>query len=86
MKTEKMQTLVETFVDLASNAMYFTPEGETRPTLNENNLLFELLTLSSAEQIRDYDINVGILPYPKFDEAQTAYKCLDWGGFFPSPD
>jgi len=58
MKTEKMQTLVETFVDLASNAMYFTPEGETRPTLNENNLLFELLALSAAEQIRDYDIDV----------------------------
>ena len=32
--------------------------------------------LGTAEELRDMDKNFGMIPYPKFDEAQTEYRSL----------
>ena len=80
MKTDKMQSLVERFADLSAAATYITPSGETKMTLNDGKALFDMISLGIAEQLRDYDVNVGILPYPKYDEAQENYMNMDWGG------
>lgn len=35
--------------------------------------------------LRDMDSDFGILPYPKFDEAQENYVSQDWGGLMCVP-
>lgn len=60
-----MQSLVEIFADLSAAATYFTPSGEDRMTLNEGKSLFDMISLGNAEKLRDYDVNVGILPSMK---------------------
>ena len=80
MNTEKMQSLVEIFADLSATATYFSPSGDDRMILNDGKSLFDMISLGVAEQLRDYDVNVGILPYPKYDEAQAEYMNMDWGG------
>ncbi len=39
-------------------------------------------SLSTVEKIRDMECDFGILPCPKFDEAQTAYRTLMYDGGF----
>ena len=34
---------------------------------------------------RDADVDIGVLPYPKYDDAQENYISLDWGGFMCVP-
>ena len=36
--------------------------------------------VSDAVYFRDSTCNVGILPYPMYDESQENYLSLDWGG------
>ena len=35
--------------------------------------------------MRDYTVEFGFLPYPKYDEAQKDYISLDWGGLLSVP-
>ena len=54
-------------------------------TLDSGRLLFYLTPISSAEKMRDSEIEIGILPYPKYTEEQANYKTLDWGGLMCVP-
>ena len=40
----------------------------------------------SAETLRECEVDVGILPYPKYDEAQENYISQDWGGLMSVPN
>ena len=47
--------------------------------------MFQLDSLSNAELLRDYTVEFGLIPYPKYDEAQKDYISLDWGGLLSVP-
>ena len=87
--TEKMYSLVESIYKAANNpGTLFMPAGE--PEINQfdfdsGRLLFRLDTIANAVLFREYESDIGILPYPKFDEAQENYVSMDWGGLMCVP-
>ena len=86
--TEKMVSIIERFSELANQNVFFMPEGEYTGyhiDIDTGRLLFDLETLAWAEKMRDYTIDFGFLPYPKYDESQKEYKSLDWGGLMGIP-
>ncbi len=82
MNTEKTFSLVETFADLAnSNTIYLPANEDNLLTIDSDRLLFQLGWIAQASGVmRDYKVDFGFLPYPKFDENQEDYVSLDWGG------
>ncbi len=54
-------------------------------TIESGRCLFTMWTLNMLHTIRDVDINFGILPYPKLDEAQEEYISNDWTGLICVP-
>ncbi len=51
----------------------------------ENRCLFALYDLSFLEQLREFDVDYGIVPYPKYDEEQKEYRSQDWGPMWAIP-
>ena len=84
MNTEKMVNLVEVFAALMNENCVWQKSGEVL-TLECDRVLFELSSIAAAERMREYDIDLGFLPYPKYDEKQEEYISLDWGGLMGVP-
>ncbi len=89
MNTEKMVSLVERFTALAVDNVIFEPasmsDESTMIHIDSGRMMFELNAISQAEKMRGYEIDFGFLPYPKYDENQTEYYSLDWGGMMCVP-
>ena len=69
LNTEKMQTLVEKFAAFASQTgVIVSPDNSM--SVADGTLLFELHTIAHAVEYRDTEVDIGILPYPKFDTEQ----------------
>ncbi len=87
--TEKTYSIVETMYKAANNpGTIFLPAAE--PEINQfdfdsGRLLFRLDTIANAVLFREYESDIGILPYPKFDEEQENYVSMDWGGLMCVP-
>ena len=89
MNTERTQTIVEKLYQMTSmTGGAYTEQymgAETKPVFGEGKTLFFLDALSNAVKLREVEVDIGILPYPKFDEAQEAYISQDWGGLMGVP-
>lgn len=87
--TEKMYSIIEALHSIAnSTGTIFMPAGEVETEqfdFDSGRLLFRLDTIASAVLFREYESDIGILPYPKFDEAQPDYVSMDWGGLMGVP-
>jgi len=84
MNTEKMFSIVEKLYEVAN-----MPGGVYQPpTLNDadqfdfdsGRLLFYMDAVSDVVKFREFESNLGILPYPLYNEEQENYISLDWGG------
>ena len=71
----------------ASDVIYSPPSNDASDILliNSGRLMFQTVSLANLEKCRDYDVEFGILPYPKYDESQKDYISLDWGGLMSVP-
>ncbi len=81
---EKAINLCETLAEWTNEHItcpFPTKNDSSAVHLKTGNVLFWLYPLSGAEQLRDSDIDYGILPYPKYDEAQKDYCTIDRSGF-----
>ena len=88
LKTAKTQDMMERFAALAKDNVVYMPPSMDRSdmlTLDTGRLMFQLDSLSNAELLRDYTVEFGLIPYPKYDEAQKDYISLDWGGLLSVP-
>lgn len=83
MNNEKVIDLVERFVALSLTDGVFAQDGSLSVT--NGNLLFEHHTIANAVNYRESEVNIGILPYPKYDTTQENYISLDWGGLMGIP-
>ena len=87
---EKTISIVETVYNLMNTTgVVFKPvddKEESMIQMDTGRLLFRLGAITAAEQYRDCEIDVGILPYPKYDEAQENYISQDWGGLMCVPN
>ena len=90
-KSEKTVKIVEMFADVSliggvihidALEMYAKHMDKI---FGEGRGLFALYDLSFLELLRDYDINYGIVPYPKFDVDQQEYRSQDWGPMWAIP-
>ena len=87
-KTEKTQSMMERFEALTKdNVIYMPPTMERSDmlTIDSGRLMFQLDAIADAELLRDFTVDFGFLPYPKYDEAQEDYISLDWGGLLSVP-
>lgn len=90
MNTERTVAIVEKLYELVlkDGIVYVSPTQDitVSDTMFMNGKsLFDMTAVSEIVSFRDADITVGILPYPKFDEAQDGYRSLDWGGLAAIP-
>ena len=89
MNTDRMYAIIEKIYQVASMpGGAYTPVShkvEAMIDFGGGHLLFRLDALATAVEFRDLEINIGILPYPKFDEAQENYVSQDWGGLMCVP-
>lgn len=89
MNNEKTIHIIETLYKMSTNPgtlyRHSTMSEDDTITLDTGRLLFYLGSVAYAETLRDCDIDVGILPYPKYDEEQENYVSQDWGGLMCVP-
>ncbi|MCL2517212.1 MAG: hypothetical protein FWF15_01490 [Oscillospiraceae bacterium] len=94
LNTERMMTVVERLYNLAYNGMAYTATSNnagfpTNPlwTIFKNGNAF-LTTLDIGAMfflMRDLEFDVGILPWPKYEETQEKYMSSTASGFFCIP-
>ncbi|MCL1793502.1 MAG: extracellular solute-binding protein [Oscillospiraceae bacterium] len=58
---------------------------ESEVSMNSGRVLFMPDALSAGRFYRTYDVEFGILPFPKLDENQERYWSLSWNGFMIIP-
>jgi len=87
--TEKMYSIIESMYRVANTpGTLYLPASEVETDqfdFDSGRLLFRLDTIASAVLFREYESDIGILPYPKFDENQENYVSMDWGGLMAVP-
>ncbi len=59
--------------------------ADTALTIDSGRCLFTIQTFNNFWNIRNVEIDFGILPFPKFDESQDDYYSLDWSGLMSVP-
>ena len=92
LNTEKTVKIVEKFYDLwTTNGAVYVGAMNLGYGLNHEHLfgegraLFVIHDLSILESFREYDVDYGLAPYPKYDEEQKEYKSMDWGPMWSIP-
>ena len=89
MNNERMISIVEKlhgYVTQTGTAVITeTGTNEEQFGMMGGNLLFRLNSIAMGHHYRDVEENIGIVPYPKYDEAQEDYISLNWGGLMGVP-
>lgn len=89
LNTEKTYKIIETTHKLVEKTgTIYVPTAEDESAqfdFGSGRLLFRLDTIAGAVIFRDYEVDIGIVPYPKYDSAQENYISLDWGGLMGVP-
>ena len=89
MNTERMQTIIEKTNQLYHGGTYSYSINQNHNPLSvmfqNGQALMYLESMVNAEQYRTTDVDFGILPLPKLDEAQENYYALSWTGFMGIP-
>ncbi len=68
------------------NPEYDPNHGGIPPVdFGQGQALFYLVPLSSARAYRATEVDFGILPFPKYDEAQERYITTNWSGLMCVP-
>lgn len=90
MNNEKTISIVETVYNLiTTTGTVYIPKDDKKESqfkMDTGRLLFQLASITNAESLRECEVDVGIIPYPKYDEAQENYISQDWGGLMCVPN
>lgn len=90
MNTEKTISLVEKVYAMSSkDGVVYRPANmellTTDSMMMNGNVLFLLTAVSDIVNLRESEVDIGLLPYPKYDTAQESYLNMDWGGLAGIP-
>lgn len=90
LNTEKTQSIIEKLYAVTSKdgVVYRPANMDTAITdmlFMNGKVLFYLQPVSEIMNLRDGEVSYGLLPYPKYDEAQDGYRSMDWGGLAGIP-
>ena len=75
----------EEVADAGWSYMYNYGDDDNKVTIADGRFLFTMEAVKNAYKYLASEVKFGVLPYPKFDEAQTEYYSLDASGFFCVP-
>ncbi len=90
MYNDKMLSITEKLYNLFHNGnqtylwSYGAPEDNIL-RINSGRVLFNIIPIHTCKIYRQSEVDFGILPFPKYDEAQEKYITLDWGGLMCIP-
>lgn len=90
MNTEKTFSLVEKVYAMSSkDGVVYRPDNmelvTTDTMMMNGNVLFLMTAVSDIVNLRESEVDIGLLPYPKYDAAQENYLSMDWGGLAGVP-
>ncbi len=68
----------EVFMDRSVSQIYFRTQEAVKQNFVDNRSLFSIGEISLMTAFRAHDVDFGVLPMPKYDEAQENYRCLVW--------
>ena len=76
--SERLQNTVERYYDLlyTGNQSYISKEKTAVQMFGEGSALFMHQTTLQLPSMRNVDVNFGIVPLPKYDEAQETYQSM----------
>ncbi len=86
--SERTENLVQLFADKIYNTDYcwfWTEENKDALTIDTGRVMFHGEELRRLNSFRGSEVDIGILPYPKYDEEQSRYNALEWNGFMAVP-
>ena len=90
--TEKMAGIIEKMIKLSysDNASFMTPtltnDNSTQIRFDTGRILFYLYPIRDIMEVyRQSEVDYGIVPFPKYDEAQEKYISLNWSGLMCVP-
>ena len=89
--TNRMVTLVEkldSFINGTNDCFNYSIGAKSeseRLRIDSGRVLFSLEIQNELYLFRDADVDYGILPFPKLDEAQENYVTLEWQGLMCVP-
>jgi len=64
---------------------YYDYTAGVGPSVSNNRVLFEQTITKNLEARRDWETDYGVVPYPKWDEAQESYYGYDISAFVSIP-
>lgn len=72
---EKSQAVAESLIDLYQAEYSYVKPGEdpSKTLFSSGNVLFNPMRFEMIERLRKLEFDYGVLPYPKWNEAQTGY-------------
>ncbi len=88
LNNERTVRVMEQFNDLINGARnFFTWEigAENVLKMDSGRVLFQFEGTQHLNDYRDSDVDFGLLPYPKYDEAQPQYYSMEWSGMMCIP-
>ncbi len=90
MNTEKTLSLVEKVYAMSSKeGVVYRPANmelaTTDSMMMNGKVLFLMTAVSDIVNLRESEVDIGLLPYPKYDVAQENYLSMDWGGLAGVP-
>jgi ABC-type glycerol-3-phosphate transport system substrate-binding protein len=78
LNSEKMQNIVEKMTALAKTPGAVCKYWESERRWEDGSTLFFLGALDMMRDAGEYEFTMGLVPYPKYDEAQDRYYSLNW--------
>lgn len=90
LNNEKMYNIVDRFNEELNGkgSMYlwkFAAQPEDTLMIDSGRSLFQFYALYKIYEFRDSAVEYGVLPFPKYDEAQENYTTNDWGSLMCVP-
>ena len=78
---------LDRFVNGANDTYIYshTLGEDERLKISSGRILFQIEAVQRLNLLRDSEVEFGILPYPKYDEAQDDYYSNDWSGLMCVP-
>ncbi len=87
-QTDKLLSLIEKVSTMykADYSYMWPATGGTSLNFANGHSLFQLYATTGLINLAaENDIRFGVLPYPKYDEAQEEYRSLNWNGLMGVP-
>ena len=85
--TEKLNELTNKLITMdKSNSTYLWRSGSSLTVdFSDGTSLFHFYDAADLANLRNSSIRFGVLPFPKWDEAQEDYRCLSMNGLMCVP-